>query len=118
MAKFEKSFTGDLDAFVEYVDQAVLTGSASASFESGTDVTSGPARLVVRVYERYSAMGGNRVSLNISTLAVGEHLYTSAITSGGSTGVFMKVLTVGEESFLDKAVSAIEDFAASSSASA
>ncbi len=115
MAKFEKSFTGDLDAFVEHLNRAILTGSVSASSEGVTNAAIGPARLAVRVYERFSAMGGNRVSLNVSTLAVGDQLFTSAMTSGGSTAVFWKVMTVGEESFLKRAVAAIEDFAGSQS---
>jgi hypothetical protein len=65
---------------------------------------------VVRVYERYSAFGGNRVSLNISVLAVGEQLAVSAISSGGSQAVWFKINTVGEDSFLKKAVDAIRSY--------
>jgi hypothetical protein len=66
--------------------------------------------MVVRVYERYSAAGGNRVSLCIAVLAVGQDLAVSAITSGGSTAVFWKVNTFGEEAFLKKAAEAISSY--------
>jgi hypothetical protein len=70
----------------------------------------GDARMVVRVYERYSAMGGNRVSLSVAVLAVGQQLAVTAITSGGSQAVFWKLNTFGEEAFMTKAVEALNSF--------
>ena len=55
----------------------------------------------MRVYERYSYFGGNRVSLSVTLVGRGEELFLSAITSGGSQAMFFKVNTWGEESFLD-----------------
>jgi len=81
-----------------------------AKLEGGAGSRIGDARMVVRVYERYSAVGGNRVSLSISILAVGGQMKVSAITSGGSTGVFWKVNTLGEGAFLQKAVDAIRSY--------
>ena len=49
-------------------------------------------------------MGGNRVSLNVTLVGAGEELFLSAITSGGSQAVFVKINTWGEEAFLDKLV--------------
>jgi hypothetical protein len=66
--------------------------------------------MVVRTYERYSAFGGNRVSLTFSILAVGGQIAVSAITAGGSEAMFFKLNTVGEETFLDKAIKALDDF--------
>ena len=110
MAGFEHSLTGDADRFITYLDQAILSGSVTAQVEGQTDVRIGDARMLVRVYERFGALGGNRVSLNVSVLAVGEQLSVSAIASGGSTAMFWKVNTVSEESFLQKAINAINDF--------
>jgi hypothetical protein len=53
------------------------------------------------------------VSLSVSILAVGDRMKVSAITSGGSTGMFFKVNTLGEEAFLAKAVEAIDSYARS-----
>jgi hypothetical protein len=66
--------------------------------------------MVVRVYERYSALGGNRVSLCISVLAVGTEMSISAITAGGSQAMFWKLNTFGESAFLQRAVDAINGY--------
>jgi hypothetical protein len=108
MARYEVALTGDVDRFVAHIDGTIVSGSMTAKFEDGSDHRLGDARMVVRVYERYSATGSNRVSLSISLLSVGDDITVSAITSGGSTAAFWKINTLGEESFLAKAVEAIE----------
>jgi len=110
MAHYEQQLAGDVDAFIAHLDQQIAAGSISAKFEDTADLRLGTARTMVRVYERYSVMGGNRVSLNVSVLAVDGTLAVSAITSGGSQAVFWKLNTFGEEAFLKKAVQAIESF--------
>ena len=90
MAKYVKQVTGDFDAILEHLHQAVLGGSMSASYEDGSDYSQGDFRCAVRVYERYSWTGGN-------------------ITSGGSQGTFFKLNTFGEEAFLETIAGAIND---------
>ena len=85
----------------------------TAKLEDHGDFRLGDARMVVRVYERYSAMGGNRVSLCISVLAVGSQMSLSAVASGGSQAMFWKVNTFGESAFLQRAVDTIQSFAPS-----
>lgn len=99
MAKYERDFQGDFNDLLNTLDSKILNGSASASFEDGSDYSYNEIRCAVRVYERYSMMGGNRVSLNITLIGNGNHLFLSAITSGGSQAVFFKINTMGEESF-------------------
>lgn len=101
MAKYETNLTGDFEEFLNYLFDGIMNGSASASFEDGSDWTAGSARVAVRVFERYSFMGGNRVSMNLTLAGRGDELFLSAITSGGSQAVFWKVNTIGEESFLE-----------------
>ena len=101
MAKYERAFTGDFDAALSRLEQAVLDGSASASYEDGSDYRSGDFRCAVRVYERYSWTGGNRVSMNMTLVGRGRNLFLTAIASGGSQAMFFKVNTFGEEAFLD-----------------
>ena len=110
MARYAVTLEGDADALLAHLERGILGGSISANREDGTDITIGGARMVVRVYERYSAMGGNRVSLSISLLAVGQQLAVTCISAGGSQAVFFKLNTFGEESFLAKARTAIESF--------
>lgn len=102
MAKLERALTGDFDDVLIRLQTGVLEGSMSVSYEDGTDFDLGDVRCAVRVYERYSFTGGNRVSLNVTLVGKGRDLYLSAITSGGSQAMFFKVNTLGEESFLDK----------------
>ena len=73
----------------------------SASFEDGSDIVIGNMQCAVRVYERYSMIGSNRVSLSVTLLANGDNLHLTAITSGGSQAMFFKVNTFGEEAFLN-----------------
>lgn len=111
MAKFEKHLTGNFDEFLQRISDSVLNGSMSASYEDGSDWTSGEVRCAVRVFERYSAMGGNRVSMNVTLVGNDRDLFLSAITSGGSQAVFFKLNTLGEESFLEKLVPIVENYA-------
>lgn len=109
MAKYERQLTGDFDRVLTYLHDGILEGSASASYEDGSDYASGEVRCAVRVYERYSAFGSNRVSLNLTLMGRGEDLFLSAITSGGSQAVLFKLNTMGEEAFLDKLVELVEE---------
>ena len=110
VAKFEKHLTGNFDEFLQRISDSVLNGSMSASYEDGSDWTSGEVRCAVRVFERYSAMGGNRVSMNVTLVGNDRDLFLSAITSGGSQAVFFKLNTLGEESFLEKLVPIVENY--------
>lgn len=103
MAKLEQYLSGRFDDLLQTIESGILNGSLSASLEDSSDFRSGDARCSVRVFERYSHIGGNRVSLNV-TLFQGSDgaIRLSAITSGGSQAIFFKINTLGEEAFLDK----------------
>ncbi len=100
MAKLEGRLHGDFGQILEEIDQLVMK-SVSASLEEKSDFAVKDCLCAVRVYERYSFSGGNRLSLSITLLKVGEAVYLSAITAGGSTGLVFKLNTMGEEAFLD-----------------
>lgn len=103
MAKYEQSFEGDFDQLLQRIEDGILNGSMSASLEDFSDFSSGESRCSVRVFERYSYAGGNRVSMSV-TLFQGNDgvIHLSAITAGGSQALFFKINTWGEEAFLDK----------------
>ncbi len=109
MAKFERRLTGDFDTVLDYLGKGILRGSVSASYEDGSSWSDGDVRCAVSVFERYSAFGGNRVSLTLTLVGRGEELFLSAITAGGSQALFQKINTVGEESFLDQLISLVEE---------
>lgn len=100
MAKFEKTFNGNFEDFVHYIERSVVSGSMSASIEDKSDVFLNDVKIAVRVFERYSAIGSNRVSLNVTIVSKEETITVIAITSGGSQAMFLKVNTFGESSFL------------------
>lgn len=103
MAKLEHTVSGSFSHILSKIENGILSGSMSATLEDSSDFRSGDARCSVRVFERYSYFGGNRVSLSVTVFQNGdEPIRISAITSGGSQAVFFKVNTVGEEAFLDK----------------
>ena len=103
MAKLERTLNGDFNQVIKKIENGILNGSMSASLEDSSDFYSGDARCSVRVFERYSYAGGNRVSMNVTLFQNGnDEIRLSAITSGGSQAVLFKVNTWGEEAFLDK----------------
>lgn len=101
MAKYEKVVYGDFDSILERLNDAVMSGSTSASYEDGSDFSQGDFRCAVRIYERYSWTGGNRVSMSLTLAGSDGEYFLSAITSGGSQGMFFKMNTMGEEAFLE-----------------
>lgn len=102
MAKLERTLRGDFDRALRYFHDGILNSSFSASFEDESYTMVAGVRCCTRVYERYSYSGGNRLSLTLMLVGDGEELHVSAITSGGSQGVWFKFNTLGEHSFLDK----------------
>ena len=102
MAKLEKRITGNFNEILHRIEDGIINGSISASLEERSDFFIGDTRCSVRVFERYSFMGKNRVSLNVTLFGNGDTIQLSAITSGGSQAMFFKINTFGEEAFLDK----------------
>ena len=101
MAKLEKTLNESFDSVLYRIDDAVMK-SVSATREDSCDWRTADARCSVRVYERYSYMGGNRVSMNVTLFQAGKGpVKVCAITSGGSQAMFFKLNTWGEESFLE-----------------
>lgn len=102
MAKLEREINTDFDELINRIEKEILDGSISATLEDSSDFIIDNARCRVRVFERYSAFGGNRLSLNVTLFQVGDGpIKISAISSGGSQAVFLKVNTFGETAFLE-----------------
>lgn len=102
MAKLEKKVTGNFNEILYRIENGIVSGSVSANLEESSDFRIGDVRCSIRVFERYSFMGNNRVSLSVTLFGSGDTIYISAITSGGSQAVFFKINTFGEEAFLDR----------------
>lgn len=103
MAKIERKLSGNFDQWLQKICEGILNGSWSASLEDTSDFRCGDARCSVRVFERYSHMGGNRLSMTVTLFQGADKvIHLSAITAGGSTAIFFKMNTFGEEAFLNK----------------
>lgn len=103
MAKLEKKIEGNFEEVLKKIEDGILAGSMSATLEDSSDFVIGKSKCSVRVFERFSAIGSNRVSLNVTLFQNnGSNIYISAITSGGSQGMIFKVNTLGEKAFLNK----------------
>ena len=108
MARFEKVFYEPLSSVIGKVESAVMQGSMTASLEESSDFSVGGVRCAVRVFERYSWSGSNRVSMSVTMVGSGNMTHLCAVTSGGSQAMFFKMNTFGEEAFLDTLRDALE----------
>lgn len=110
MAKFESQLYGGFDEILKTIDDAIIGGSSSASFEDSSDFMLNGSRCAVRVYERFSWSGGNRVSMNITLFGSADSCFISAITSGGSQAMLFKINTFGESAFLDTLIEKLDKY--------
>lgn len=108
MAIYTRYIDGNFNETLEKIHNGILDSSLSASYEDGSDWEKGDVKCAVRVYERYSTFGGNRVSLNVTLVGTDGEVFLTGITSGGSQAVFFKINTLGEDAFLDCLVELFE----------
>ena len=101
MAFFQKTFTEDFDSLLFRVEYAVLNGSSTATLEEKADYRTAQGRCSIRVFERYSLTGANRVSMSVTLFQAGPEVELCAITSAGSHALFFKLNTLGEDFFLE-----------------
>lgn len=110
MAKYVTVIHGDFDEFNQFLAKHIASSSMSSSKEGTHEFDCPNVRCRVQVFERYSAFGSNRVSMNVTVMGIGDELQIAGITSGGSQGMLFKLNTVGEENFLYKLKQAVEDY--------
>ena len=72
MAKLEKKVTGDFSEILHRIEDGIVSGSVSANLEESSDFCMGDVRCSVRVFERFSFMGNNRVSLSVTLFGNGD----------------------------------------------
>jgi len=103
MAKLVRTLNTDFSELLSRLESGILSSSLSASLEERCDWIGDHARCSVRVFERYSAFGGNRLSLTLTLFQeAGGPVSLCAITAGGSQAVFFKINTISEQSFLNE----------------
>ena len=103
MAKLEQTVSGDFYELLRKIENGIQNSSMSASLEEFSDFESGTARCSVRVFERYSYVGDNRVSLNVTLFSEWKRTdSTFCDCCRRSQAMLFKINTWGEEAFLDK----------------
>ena len=111
MAMIDCELRGDFFTVRSDIENTIKESSISASYEDGSNITMGEVYCSVRVYERYSYLGKNRVSMSVTLMGDRKgRLHLTAITSGGSQAMFFKLNTLGEKSFLDTLQPIIERY--------
>ena len=105
MARQDWIFNGyGIEEIADLITSGILKGSISASLEDSTYFSYGDVSCIVLVFERYSIIGSNRLSLTVTLFSEPGRVRVSGISSGGSEGVFWKVNTLGENAFIDALV--------------
>ena len=103
MPKFECMIPGkyDFEETLDYFHKHLMQSGVTTSFEDGSDYSAEKFKMAIRVYERYTLWGDNRLSMTVTLACAGEgsDIFASAISAGGSGGM-IKVCGWGEEEFL------------------
>lgn len=110
MAKLELTLNGNFSEILRHIEKGVLNGSFSATLEESGDFYENGARCSVRVFERYSFMGQNRLSLSVTLFQGDGPIRLFAVTSGGSQAMFFKIIPWGEGSFMEAFYKCIKEF--------
>lgn len=103
MAKTETTVRNksSFEKTVKHFTDAVMNGSYTATLEESIDMQAGNAVCAVRTLERYSALGGNRVSMTIVFLSEEGSDETKIVATSTGGGGLVKIVPWGENEFLD-----------------
>lgn len=113
MAMYQKTFQGNKAQyfhFLEHMQNEIINGSVSASLEESSRFVEDNIIVQVDMFERYSFFGKNRVALSVTSIFKDDRIHITAMSSGGSQAVLMKINTVGEESFLNRYIKCAEAY--------
>ena len=110
MAIYQAKVKGELWDVVSFVERELVSRSQTISLEHEAETTAGGAQIRVAAFERYSWLGGNRVSLNITYIGSGGEVEMIATSTGGSQAMFYKLNTIGEENFMQTFIEAVQAY--------
>ena len=110
MAKYEEKICGCFDELLTRLDNGMLKGSASANLVDATNFKSENVDCAVRLYERLSLLGNNRIGMSITLLGHRDEVFVSAITFCSHRAADKSINTPGEQSFLQHAIDIFEDY--------
>lgn len=108
MAKYKCTLKSDFNEAYASIKESFSHLSSSTTLESEEHQTFVDINYGALVFERYSFFGGNRVSLSVFLVGNADTTNVMMFTSGGSQAILFKINTVGEETFLDKAIDCLK----------
>lgn len=113
MASFKKEAQINFEQYkelLEYMTKNILEGSVSASLEEEESYEKDNIIAHCLAFERYAYLGGNRVSLTLSSVYSNNNAVIFLVATGGSQAAFFKINTYSEENFLELAVQYLEEY--------
>jgi len=110
MARYEATVPGNLGELRKYIDSKKSYLGATVSAEEETEGEVDGVRYYVAGLERFAALGGNRVGLNLTFLEYTGGVRVIATSLGGSQAAFLKINHWSEDNFLNDFVSLLEGY--------
>ena len=117
MPKYEQILTGRFDELLNILDRAAK-GNPSVSLSEQSDVTISDVRMALRVYQRFSLVSGNRLTLALSLIGRENRMFLCAACTGGRDLPHGKLRVQGEEEFLQSIKRACREYMAENGAAA
>lgn len=99
MAKYVKNFHISFQRVKSFIENNFLNISSSITKEDEEVFSVNETSCALIVYERYSFLGGNRVSLSVMIVGNSEASKVTMITSGGSQAVFLNLIQLEKNHF-------------------
>lgn len=99
MAKYVKNFHISFQRVKSFIENNFLNISSSLTKEDEEVFSVNETSCALIVYERYSFLGGNRVSLSVMIVGNSEASKVTMITSGGSQAVFLNLIQLEKNYF-------------------
>lgn len=110
MAKLECRLYGDFQQILKDIELEIMQEDVSVNLKEESSFDIDNCMCAVRVYERFSCLGGSKLSLSVTLLQVSNEIFLSAIISGGSPAMFIQLEDMREKNFLNKLGDIIEKY--------
>lgn len=103
MASFKASGSGDYENLCRDFEAHVMQSGMSVEITDFFSQKIGETKIGLFVIEKYYYRVQNQISLTVQIIEHNGNLFVNAVSSGASSGVFLKIDWGAEEDFLDTA---------------
>lgn len=95
VAKYVDQIPGDIDEFTSYFEKAILERKLFSTVKHQFRTKVNDVCCSVQVFEGYTFLGGNWLTMNVTAIEYGGQLKVAVMTSGGSNALFFKNSSLG-----------------------